>query len=114
MAMLSWTRIASAHVEKPLHALVGRTRRARGKNGERAGPMIRRFLPIEDDDPAIRITEGVGHVKKNKVAAIVDHEVERSSRHDNGRWIVLSTVRDDMDICPSHVRPQRAMRCDIL
>jgi hypothetical protein len=67
--------------------------------------MIRRFLPIEDDDPAIRMTERVGHVKKNKVAAIVDHEVEGSSRHDDGRWITLAAVRDDMDIRPSHVRP---------
>jgi hypothetical protein len=105
MATLSWARSASPHVEKALHVLVGRARRAPGENGERAGPMMRRFLPIEDDDSAVRIAERVGHVKKHKVAAVVDHEVEGSSRHDDGRWIVLAAVRDDMDIRPSHVRP---------
>jgi hypothetical protein len=114
MATLSWARSASAHVEKALHVLVGRTRRAPGENGERAWPMIRRFLPIQDDDSAIRIAERVGYVKKNKVAAIVDHEVKGSSRHDDGRWIMLAAVRDDMDIRPSHVRPQRRVGSDIV
>jgi hypothetical protein len=47
-------------------------RRALGKNGERA-VSITRFVPIENDDPAVRITERVRRMKKNKVAAIVDH-----------------------------------------
>jgi hypothetical protein len=61
--------------------------------------------PVEDDDPAVRIIERVRHGEKNKVAAIVDHEVERSGRHNDGDWIVLAVVRDNANICPTHIGP---------
>jgi hypothetical protein len=66
--------------------------------------------PVEDDEPAVRIAERVRHVKEDKIAAIVDHEVDRIGRNHYRGWLMLTAVRGDADICPSHVRSQDALR----
>ena len=96
-------------LEKALHALVGRARRFRGENGERA-LSIGGFGPVEDEDPAVWIAERVRHAEENEVAAIVDHEVKRSSRSHYRGWLMLPAVREHADICPSNVRAQTGVR----
>jgi hypothetical protein len=99
--------------EQALDTVVRYTRSAAGKNGEGTLP-IGRLRPIQDDDPAFRIGKGVRHLEKGKIAAVVDHQMERSSREHHGRGVMLATVREDANVRPADIRSQRATRGDVL
>jgi hypothetical protein len=104
---------ARVRPEKALDAVVRCARSTSGKNGEGALP-IRRLRPIQDDDPVFRIATGVRHMKKGEVAAIVNHQVERSGRQYHGHRIMLATVRENANVGPPDIRSQHAMRGSVI